>query len=117
MKAIRSISAVSVFKVSCVVYALLFACFGCLGFVLPMSVAGSLFTRENLLALNFTSEQATAIMQALGVDNGTYLITVIAGYAASLVLIPLISAIMFAIAALIYNLIARIIGGVEVHIE
>jgi hypothetical protein len=117
MKAIRSISALSVFKISCVVYALLFACLGCLGFVLPMSVAGSLFTRENLLSLNFTNEQATAIMQNLGVDNGTYLVTVIGGYVVGLVLVPLISAILFAIAALLYNIIARIVGGVEVHIE
>jgi len=117
MKVIRSISALSVFKVSCVVYALLFACLGCLGFVLPMSVAGSMFTRENILAFGFTSEQTTSIMQALGVDNGTYLVTVIGGYAVGLVLVPLISAIVFAIAALVYNIIARIIGGVEVHIE
>lgn len=117
MKAIRSISAVSVFKVSCVVYALLFACLGCLGFVLPMSVAGSMFTRENFLSLGFTSEQTTAMMQALGVDNGTYLVTVIAGYVVGLLLVPLISAIVLAIAALVYNIIARLIGGVEVHIE
>lgn len=117
MKAIRSISAVSVFKVSCVVYALLFACLGCLGFVLPMSVAGSMFTHDNITALGFTSEQATAIMQALGVDNGSYFLTVIGGFAVGLVLVPLISAIVLAIAALLYNIIARIVGGVEVHIE
>ncbi len=119
MKTIRHISPLSVFKVSCIVYALLFACFGCLVGVLPLSIAGGFFTKANLLLYlpGLGDQLAGEIAQAVGVENGSYLVSLVAAYAISIVVFAFIAAVVMTVAVVIYNAIAGIIGGVEAHIE
>jgi len=104
MKTIRRVSAGSVFKVTFVIYMLLLAIFGCLFLVIPgllgSSLLGSLGDRDSGLALLGGGILTTLIL---------YVVLVIAG--------AFVQGIVTAIAALIYNLVASWVGGIEVELQ
>jgi hypothetical protein len=104
LKTLRSISVGSVFKVTFVIYALLLGLFGCLFMVLPglfgASLLGGLGGRDSGLALFGGSFIGILISYILLVVFGAFL-----------------QGIVTVIAALIYNLAARWVGGIQVELQ
>ncbi len=103
MRTIRRFSIGSVFKVAAVVYGLLFAVFGCLFLVLPgilgAGVLGEL-AEESGLAIFGGGVAGTLIFYVVGI-----------------VLFSLLYGVIAAIGAVIYNLVAGWVGGIEVDME
>ena len=104
LKTLRRISVGSVFKVTFVIYALLLGLFGCLFMVLPglfgASLLGGLGGRDSGLALFGGSFIGILISYILLVVFGAFL-----------------QGIVTVIAALIYNLAARWVGGIQVELQ
>ena len=103
LKTLRRVSAGSVFKVTFVIYALLLGIFGCLFLVVPgllgASLLGSLGGRDSGLALLSGGIVGTLIVYVLLVMVGAF-----------------VQGIVTAVAALIYNLVAGWVGGIEVDL-
>jgi len=104
-KEIRSIDPVSAGKVGCLWGALLTAVLGCVGVFLPMLALPSLLA-------SFAPEQS----DALGVLGGG-LIAAIVTYVAVIIGEAIVLAIVLAIGALLYNLVAKMAGGVEIEMN
>ncbi len=103
MRTIRHISAGSTFKVFAVIYGLLTAIFGCLFFVLPGLLSSS------LLSTLVRDERSLAIF-----GGGTVAIVVI--YVFAIAAVAILQGIVAAIAALIYNIVAAWVGGIQVDL-
>lgn len=106
-RTLRRISPGSVFKVSFVVYALIVAVFGCLFFVLPMLLLGG-------AALPFMDSDN--VLGSVGAMTGGA-VGVIIVYILMVVLGGLVQAIVMAIAAVIYNLVAGWVGGIRYEVQ
>ena len=101
MKTVRSISVASVFKVAAVIYAILFAIFGCLFLVLP-GILGA------------------GILGELGEDMGLFgggIVATLLLWIVGIVLYAIFGGIFAAIGAFVYNLAASWVGGVEVELD
>lgn len=103
MKTIRRISAGSAFKVGAVIYALLFAIvFGLI--LLVQLLLGGLFA-------------AAAGSNDAGTTLGLFAGFGIIGYFIGIIVYGLLGGIGSALAALIYNLVANMIGGLQIELE
>lgn len=103
MTTVRRLGVLSVFKITAVIYGLMFAVFGCLFLVLPGLIGSSL--------LGGMAEES-----GLGLFGGGIVATLIA-YVGGIFLFSLIYGVISAIGAVIYNLVAGWIGGIEVDIS
>ena len=103
MRTIRRISPGSVFKVTFVIYALLFALFGCLAILLPGLVGSSI--------LSGLEDQLGFGLFAGG------MVTSVVVYVVGILVYGLISGIFAALGALVYNLIASWVGGIVVELD
>ncbi len=102
---IRSIDPWSAGKVGCLWGALLTAVFGCIGIFLPMLALPSLMASA-------APEQSDALSIFGGgvvAAGAVYVLTILAE--------ALILAIVLAVGAVIYNLVAKIAGGVKVDLD
>lgn len=101
---IRQVSAASVFKVTFVIYCLLFGFFGCLFVLLPglfgSSLLGSLAGDRDGLSVLGGGMVATLVFYVLLVVVGAF-----------------VQSIVTVIAALIYNVAASWVGGIRVELE
>ncbi len=104
-KEIRSIDPWSAGKVGCIWGALLTAVLGCIGIFLPMLALPS------LLASNAPDQS-----NALGFLGGGFVAAAVV-YILSIVGEALVLAIVLAVGALIYNLVAKLAGGVKVDLD
>ncbi len=111
MKTIRSISAGSVFKVSFVIYALLFAIFGCFFLVLP-AVLGQTFLSQSFVPDIIGNGQRLGFL-----SSGGAIAAVVVAYVVGIFVVALIQGIFAAIAALVYNLVSGLVGGVRVDLS
>lgn len=102
-RTISRISAGSVFKVAAVIYGLLFAIFGCVFLVLPGLFGAGLL-------------DAVAYQLGLGRSGGAGIVLVLVVYVLGILVNALLSGLIAAVAALIYNLAANWIGGIEVEV-
>ncbi len=98
-RTLRRISPGSVFKVSFVVYAIIMAIFGCLFLLLPGLLLGG-----SLIPFMDQNDILGATGGALGLIIGYVLLVVLGG---------LFEAVIMAIAAAIYNLVAGWVGGIR----
>lgn len=103
MKTIRRFSVSSVFKVAAVVYGLMFAIFGCFVIILPgllgSSLLGDLAQDSGLAAF------------------GSGIVVTILSYIVGIVVSAMVSGIFVAIGAIIYNVVAGWVGGIQVEVE
>jgi hypothetical protein len=104
LKTIRRLDLGSVFRVTFVISALLFALFGCIGIVLP-----SLFGASLLGALGGRDYGPTAA-------GGTFL-AVLLTYVLLVVIGSIVEGIVTVIAAFVYNLAAGWVGGIQVELR
>ncbi len=102
---IKSVDALSAGKIGCVWGALLTAILGCVGIFLPMLVLPGL-----LASAMPQSEDAMAVM-------GGGFIGALVAYIGAIVTEAVVLAIVFAVGALIYNLVAKMVGGLAVEVE
>ena len=107
-RTIRHVSAGSVFKVTFVIYALLIAFFGCLLVLLPGLLGSSLL--GGLLGDQLGGRYA------LGMLGGGIVATLIT-YVLLIILGAFGPAVMMALSALVYNLVAGWVGGVRVELR
>lgn len=103
MRTIRRFAVGSVFKVAAVTYGLLFAVFGCLFLVLP-----------GIFGLGMLDQMAAE--SDLPIAGGGVAGVLIA-YVAGIVILALVNGLVAAIGAVIYNLVAGWVGGVQVELE
>ncbi|MCS7037967.1 MAG: hypothetical protein NZP34_00010 [Caldilineales bacterium] len=103
MRTIRRFAIGSVFKVAAVTYGLLFAVFGCLFLVLP-----------GVLGLGMLAPMMAE--SDLPVFSGG-VASVLIAYVAGIVLFSLLYGLIAAIGAVIYNLVAGWVGGIQVELE
>lgn len=104
-RTLRRINPGSVFKVAFVVYAIVMAIFGCLFLVIP----GLLLGGAGLLGSNDT-------LRSLGLAAGGTMGVIIA-YIVLVVLGGLLEAVVMAIGAAIYNLVAGWVGGIRYEVQ
>ncbi len=102
MKTIRNISPGSVFKVAFVTYGLLLAIFGCLFFVAPALLSSS------IVASLARQHQGLAF---LGSTTAIVLI-----YVFGVIGLAVTQAILATIGALIYNIVAGLVGGIRIDL-
>jgi len=102
---IKSIDALSAGKVGCLWGALLTAILGCIGIFLPLLALPSLFAIS-------TPDQSDAAA-LLGGGFVTALVT----YLGAIVTEAIVLAIVFAVGALIYNIVANLAGGLIVDLK
>ena len=102
---IRSIDALSAGKVGCLWGALLTAIFGCVGIFLPMlALPGMLATMMP------EQSDATAFL-------GGGFVAALVAYLGAIITEAILLAIVFAVGALLYNLIAGTAGGLVVDVK
>lgn len=104
LKTIRRLDLGSVFKVTFVISAVLFALFGCIGIVLP-----SLFGASLLGALGGRDYGAAAAGGTFLAALLTYVLLVVVG--------SVIEGIITVIAAFVYNVAAGWVGGIRVEVQ
>ncbi len=102
---IQSIDAVSAGKVGCVWGALLAAILGCVGVFLP------LLALPSLLASAMPEQSDAAVLMGGG------FVTALVSYLGFILTEAVVLAIVFAIGALIYNLVAKMVGGLTVDLS
>jgi hypothetical protein len=103
MRTIRNISPGSVFKVAFVIYVFLLAIFGCLFFVAPAMLGSSMvasLARQNRSLAFLGSGTAVIILYVVGVVG-----------------VAIVQAIVATIGAIIYNIVARLVGGIRIKLE
>lgn len=100
---VSRISALSALKVAAAIYGLLYAVFGCLFLLLPAVLGGDLLDR-------------VANDLGLGGIGGSGIVAVLVAYVAGVIIASLVAGVLAAIGALIYNLAARLTGGIEVEV-
>jgi hypothetical protein len=105
MRTIRSISPGSVFKVTFVVYAILFAIFGCLFILLP----GILGVGTGMMT-GVLGERGRALAAGGGV------VVVVIVYVAGIFIFAFVQSIIAAIGALFYNIVAGLVGGIKIDL-
>ncbi len=104
-KQIRSVDPISAGKVGCIWGLILATVFGCFTVFLPMMVMPS------FLAAMMPEQQ-----DALQVMGGGFLASLFT-YLVFIVLQGVTTALLGLLGALFYNLVARLVGGVVVHLE
>lgn len=104
---INRVSVGSAFKVGALLTGLLMAVFGLLFIVLPSLMGAS------LLALMLQDPAAADALGGLGVG----LVGGLVIYVFAIVIYTILGGIMFAIQALLYNIVAGIVGGIEMDLS
>ncbi len=104
-KEIRSIDPFSAGKVGCLLGALLMAIFGCFFLFLPMAIMPGLMASA-------APEQSGALHILGGGVAGAAIV-----YILSIIVEAVGIAIVWLVGALIYNLVAKIAGGIEIDVD
>ncbi len=104
-KEIRSIDPFSAGKVGCLLGALLTAIFGCFFIFLPMVAL------PGLLASAAPDQTGALHMLGGGVVGATVM------YIVTIIVEAVVLAIVWLVGALIYNLVAKMAGGIEIDID